>query len=74
MYFRWLPIVPLAGILLGIVFVNRVEPLVLGMPLALAWIELCTLLTSVTMALVYCLDPENRNDEDATDQSRREQA
>jgi Na+-transporting methylmalonyl-CoA/oxaloacetate decarboxylase gamma subunit len=57
---------PFIGILLGIVFANRVEPLVLGMPFVLAWIVLWAVLTSVIMAVIYRLDPSNRPSGDAT--------
>src|SRR5471032_2355560 len=38
MFFRILAALPFIGILIGIPFVNQVEPLVLGMPFVLAWI------------------------------------
>lgn len=54
---------PFLGLLGGIVFANRVEPFVLGMPFLLFWIVLWVVLTAAIMALVYVLDPENREDE-----------
>jgi uncharacterized membrane protein len=69
MYLRLLAVLPVIGIVLGIVFANRVEPLVLGMPFALAWIVLWVLLTSVVMAIVYRFDPANRNDSDEAGQA-----
>lgn len=57
---RLLAALPFIGILLGVPFVNRVEPLVLGMPFVLAWIVLWVVLTAVVMAIVYRLDPANR--------------
>ncbi|HVE06537.1 MAG TPA: DUF3311 domain-containing protein [Paraburkholderia sp.] len=60
MSFRLLAVLPFIGILLGVPFVNRVEPLVLGMPLVLAWIVMWVVLTAAIMALVYRLDPANR--------------
>jgi hypothetical protein len=58
---RVLAALPFIGILLGVPFVNRVEPLVLGMPFVLAWIVMWVVLSSILMALVYRLDPANRN-------------
>lgn len=53
---------PFFGILVGIAFANRVEPFVFGMPFILFWIVMWVLLTSVIMAVVYRLDPTNRED------------
>ncbi|QIN84261.1 DUF3311 domain-containing protein [Rubrobacter tropicus] len=53
---------PFLGILVGVGFANRVEPFVLGMPFILFWIVAWVLLTSVIMAVVYRLDPANRED------------
>ena len=53
---------PFLGILVGVSFANRVEPFVLGMPFILFWIVAWVLLTSVIMAVVYRLDPTNRED------------
>jgi len=63
MSLRLLAALPFIGILLGVPFFNRVEPLVLGMPLVLAWIVMWVVLTSVIMATVYLLDPANRTRE-----------
>ena len=60
MSLRLLAALPFIGILLGVPFVNRTEPLILGMPLVLAWIVLWVVLTSAIMAIVYRLDPVNR--------------
>ncbi|MBN3856642.1 MULTISPECIES: DUF3311 domain-containing protein [unclassified Paraburkholderia] len=60
MSLRLLAALPFIGILLGVPFVNHTEPLVLGMPLVLAWIVMWVVLTSVIMAIVYRLDPVNR--------------
>ena len=54
---------PFLGILGGIVFANRVEPYVLGMPFILFWIVLWVVLTSVVMAIIYNLDPVNKEEE-----------
>jgi hypothetical protein len=61
MSFRLLAVLPFIGILLGVPFVNRVEPLVLGMPLVLAWIVMWVVLSAAIMAVIYLLDPANRS-------------
>lgn len=60
MSLKLLAALPFIGILLGVPFVNRTEPLVLGMPFVLAWIVMWVVLTSAIMAIVYRLDPANR--------------
>ena len=57
---QWLAALPALGMLAGPFFLNRVEPLVLGMPLLLAWLVGCTVATSAIMALNYLTDPANR--------------
>jgi len=68
---RLLAALPFIGILLGVPFVNRVEPLVLGMPFVLAWIVLWVVLGAAIMAVIYAFDPTNREpvDESAEVQS-----
>jgi hypothetical protein len=61
MSFRLLAVLPFIGILLGVPFVNRVEPLMLGMPLVLAWIVMWVVLSAAIMAVIYLLDPANRS-------------
>ncbi len=58
---KWLALLPFIGMLGGVFFVNQVTPLVLGMPLLLAWIVLWVVLTSVIMGLIYATDPANRH-------------
>ncbi len=60
MLLRVLAALPFIGILLGVPFVNRVEPLVLGMPFVLAWIVMWVVLSAIIMAIVYRLDSTNR--------------
>jgi uncharacterized protein DUF3311 len=62
MLLRVLAALPFIGILIGIAFVNRVEPLVLGMPFVLAWIVMWVVLSSVIMAIIYRLDPSNHGE------------
>jgi hypothetical protein len=60
---KWLALLPFIGMLGGVFFVNQVTPLVLGMPLLLAWIVLWVLLTAAIMALIYVADPANRREQ-----------
>ncbi|MGG2093497.1 DUF3311 domain-containing protein [Bacillus sp. S13(2024)] len=60
---HFLALIPFVGILGGIIFANRVTPYVLGMPFILFWIVLWVVLTSVTMAVIFKLDPANREGE-----------
>ncbi|MEX3954800.1 DUF3311 domain-containing protein [Trinickia sp. EG282A] len=60
MFLRLLAALPFIGVLVGVPFVNRVEPLVLGLPLVLAWIVAWVVLTAIIMGVVYWLDPANR--------------
>lgn len=62
MSIRWLAVLPFIGILIGTAFVNQVEPLVLGMPLLLAWLVMWIVLTAVIMAIIYANDPANRSE------------
>jgi hypothetical protein len=61
MLLRILAALPFIGMLVGIAFVNRVEPLVLGMPFVLAWIVMWVILSSIIMTIIYNLDPTNRH-------------
>ena len=61
---RWLAALPFLGMLIGPFFVDRVQPLVLGLPLLLAWLVMWALLTSAIMAAIYAFDPANRGEAD----------
>ena len=56
---RWLAVLPFVGILVGTAFVNRVEPLVFGMPFVLAWLVGWVIVGAIVMAIVYACDPAN---------------
>ena len=60
---RWLAIIPFIALLVGPFFVNKAEPIVLGLPFLLAWIVAWILITSLIMAVIYAVDPINREDE-----------
>jgi xanthosine utilization system XapX-like protein len=64
-FVKWLALLPFLGILVGTPLLNRVEPLVLGMPLILAWIVLWIVLTGVIMTIIYLADPANRDGPEA---------
>ncbi len=70
MVLRLLAVLPFVGILLGVPFVNRVEPLVMGMPLVLAWIVFWVVMSAVIMAVIYKLDPTNRAGTQGNEEAR----
>lgn len=55
-----LGLVPWIVLLVGMPFMNRVEPYVLGLPLPLAWATGCTLFSAATLFVIYRLDARNR--------------
>jgi hypothetical protein len=57
--YHLLGFVPTLGMLGGLAFVNRVHPLVLGMPLLFAWIAAWVLATSLVMWCILRLDRAN---------------
>ncbi len=57
---RALAVLPFLGILGGTPFLNRVAPLILGLPFLLAWLLLWIVLTSGIMLVIYLCDPANR--------------
>jgi len=60
---RWLAVVPFVALIVGPFFVNRATPLILGLPLLLAWIVAWIVLTSLIMVVIYAADPANRESE-----------
>ncbi|WP_018131824.1 DUF3311 domain-containing protein [Effusibacillus pohliae] len=58
-----LALLPFLAILGGVSFVNQTAPYVLGMPFLLFWIVMWVVLTSVIMAIVFKLDPANKEGE-----------
>ena len=63
-FVKWLAVLPFLGILVGVPLLNQVQPLVLGMPLILAWIVMWIVLTAVIMGIIYLCDPANRDPAD----------
>ncbi|SNZ04888.1 Protein of unknown function [Terribacillus aidingensis] len=60
----FLTVLPFIGMLGFLPLVNRVEPFVLSMPFVMFWIVLWTVLTSIILAVMYKLDPRNKEDEE----------
>jgi hypothetical protein len=54
--YHWLAALPTLVLLAGIPFVNRVHPMILGLPLLMAWIVFWVIATSATMGLILYLD------------------
>ena len=61
MYLRLLSLVPFLGLVTGVGFANRVEPLVFGLPFLLAWVVGWVFISVAVMACVYWLDPDNKS-------------
>ncbi len=59
---RALALLPFVAMLIGPFFVNRVTPYVFGMPFLLAWLVAWILLTAAIMAVIFRLDPANRDE------------
>ncbi len=59
---RALALLPFLAMLIGPFFVNRVTPYVFGMPFLLAWLVAWILLTAAIMAVIFRLDPANRDE------------
>lgn len=61
--YHLLALIPFIGLLGGLPFANKVSPYVLGMPFILFYIVMWVVLTSGIMAVVFKLDPANREEE-----------
>jgi O-antigen/teichoic acid export membrane protein len=57
---KLLLLIPFIGMLGFLPLANRAEPFVLGLPFLLFWIVLWILLSFVILAVVYKLDPDNK--------------
>jgi hypothetical protein len=53
--------IPFVMVLIGVIFFNRVTPFIFGVPLLLAWLLGCMVLTAAVMALIFVNDPSNRH-------------
>lgn len=58
-----LALLPFLGILGGISFANKVTSYIMGMPFILFWIVMWVVLTSGIMAIIFKLDPANKEGE-----------
>jgi cation transporter-like permease len=58
-----LAIIPFIGLLGGVPFANKVTPYVFGMPFVLFYIVLWVVITSAIMAIVFKMDPSNKEEE-----------
>ncbi|MET3288903.1 UNVERIFIED_CONTAM: hypothetical protein ABID98_001473 [Brevibacillus sp. OAP136] len=55
-----LGVLPFIGMLGLLPRINQVTPFVLGMPFILFWFVLWVVLTSVILAIIFRIDPANR--------------
>jgi Na+/melibiose symporter-like transporter len=58
-----LSLLPFIGMLGFLPVVNKVEPYILGLPFLFFWVIVWVILTSVILAVVYKLDPANKEGE-----------
>ncbi|HWO98711.1 MAG TPA: DUF3311 domain-containing protein [Bacillus sp. (in: firmicutes)] len=58
-----LALIPFIGMLGGVILFNQETPYVLGMPFVLFWIVLWVVICSLTTAIIYKLDPINKEGE-----------
>jgi len=61
---RWLALLPPLALIVGPFFANRVNPFIFGLPFLLAWLVASVLLTSLVMAVIFRLDPDNAGDDE----------
>jgi hypothetical protein len=59
---RLLALLPFVAMIVGPFFLNRVTPTIFGLPFLLAWLVVWIVLSSAIMALIFRLDPGNRED------------
>jgi cation transporter-like permease len=59
---RALALLPFIAMLVGPFFLNRVTPTIFGMPFLLAWFVTWILISAAIMAVIFRLDPANRDD------------
>ena len=59
---HWLALLPPVGMLIGPIVHNEVHPFILGMPFPLGWVTVWVVLTALVMAVIYSIDPANRDD------------
>jgi tellurite resistance protein TehA-like permease len=59
---RALALLPFIAMLVGPFFLNRVTPTIFGMPFLLAWFVAWILISAAIMAVIFRLDPANRDD------------
>lgn len=57
---HFLTLLPFIGMLAFLPQVNKLEPFVFGLPFNMFWIVLWVVLTFVILAIIYRLDPANR--------------
>lgn len=59
---RWLGLLPFVMLVLAIPFVNRVEPVIWGLPFLLFWIVVWVALTAVVLLIIYRLEPKEEEE------------
>jgi len=55
-----LALLPVAAVLIGPFFLNRVTPFLFGMPFLLGWLSMALVLTSIVMGIIFYSDKKFR--------------
>jgi hypothetical protein len=69
---HWLGFLPTVGMLGGILFANRVRPLVLGIPFLFFWIAAWVVATSLVMWVILQLDRAHEREHESRAHSSAE--
>lgn len=62
-----LAVLPLAAVVVGPFFFNRVTPFLFGMPFLLGWLSLTLVLTSIVMGIIFRSDSRQSQAHHQTD-------
>lgn len=62
-WYHFLVIFPVLALTVGIYYVNRVEPFVMGLPFLMFWIVAWVVISALIMLLINVLDSKHNKEE-----------